>query len=991
MEPSNVKIFISYGRSDASAFVDRLASDLHKAGFETWRDTTHIQPGQSWPAEVAAAIKNSDIMVAILTPHAVRGGRVPVSARDASVCLDELHSARFDPPPTPIIPIMLIPCQAPFMIGLLDWIDFAAAEKDPACYEAALARLIHTIRDVKDGKPVPIKTIAAKPVDFDLYLKEKTRDFVGRQWLTEEILDSLSGEDSAPVLLLVGEPGWGKTAFASHLYRTDPDGHLLAAHFCRADRIDSTSAPRFVESIVALIAMRVASFAERMNGLLATEPDLLSKDPAESFERLVLEPLGALDLDTLRPLPRYLLVDALDESVGGSGAGGLHRLLAHASGLFPDWLRLVATTRDAFGIVERFPSASVVRLDSGDPRNWADVRLLVRQRLASAVDRGPEDAAFMELSAAIETKAQGNALIAAQLSLAASKSGLAADTVRALPHGLSALYRALLERRFDPRGAEWVAARDILEMIMTTDAPLPISLIASARGDQVEYATREAVEGISDLLARHGDAIQLFHQTFREFLQQRTHPFFVNPKTGAARLATVAAAPTPPPALQEFGANRGHVLKRWIAESEDPAQHIGLLPNLYSQEFNRDYRLYETPINADSLPDDVRLIVALAHAGQAGALISVVELAFAIAADRVRAGLAGGTLQQPPPRTAGEFASYFQPAMWLADFGLIWIREIARLVPTEKPNLRNILGRADVFSFFTFFGPALGYRHYHMSGYYEDEADHLSAGYNKLFEELEDAPTGRAETASTQSSGEAASASPRLTLPARAQPTVAAPASSRPASARPIVNEAATIDTPDGTSATARPKLPAWLLQSGEDVGRRAEVLAAWYETELKRDDFADGKTFAGELTEDDTRVIIALAQSGRSDCLARVGNFAFAEALRRFEASGVSTSRERHYTEEQRSRFSQGVESSCRLASFALEWCKVMAGASPEALREVPPILENQQLAPYFYFLGWLDVADGCEVLGMSSYYEYMAASIRLRRSELEGVLRDA
>jgi hypothetical protein len=72
MEP--VRIFISYGRSDASTFVDRLSRDLGEAGLEVWRDTSDIRPGQPWDAEVAAAIKNSDVMVAILTPHSVRGG-----------------------------------------------------------------------------------------------------------------------------------------------------------------------------------------------------------------------------------------------------------------------------------------------------------------------------------------------------------------------------------------------------------------------------------------------------------------------------------------------------------------------------------------------------------------------------------------------------------------------------------------------------------------------------------------------------------------------------------------------------------------------------------------------------------------------------------------------------------------------------------------------------------------------------------------------------
>ena len=543
--------------------------------------------------------------------------------------------------------------------------------------------------------------------------------------------------------------------------------------------------------------------------------------------------------------------------------------------------------------------------------------------------------------------------------MAARKSGLGADAVRALPQGLSALYRALLERRFDPTGAEWSAVRDVLEMVMTTNAPMPISLVASARGDASEYATREAVEGISDLLSRQDDAIQLFHQTFREFLEQRTHPFFVNPKTGASRLAAVAATPAPPKSLQEFGANRGQVLKLWIAESENPAQHVGLLVNLYDQEFAREFRLYETPTDAESLPDDMRLVGALVRAGRPDALISVIELAFRTADEHVRSALAGGTLQNPPPRGAEGFASYFQPAMWLANFGLIWIREIARLAPASKPRLLETLRRADVFSFFTFFGPAIGYRHYGMSSYYEIEADYLSAEHLKLYKELEDAPSERPRPAGvTKAPDQPTAASPGAARPSQVQQAPAAPAPtqptvtqtapaqpsplrrppSQPDLARPAAAEVAAdagLGAGSKTAAASRPDLPMWLLNSGEDLGRRGEVLAAWYETELDCDDFAEGKTFGSELGEVDKQAIAGLAKSGRNDCLTRVARAAFNEALRRFEASGAGMSREQSYTDEERRRMTLELERSCRRASFGLEWCKAAASVSTECRRE--------------------------------------------------------
>ena len=38
-------VFVSYGRSDATKFVDRLVAELNRRGFDVWRDISRIQPG----------------------------------------------------------------------------------------------------------------------------------------------------------------------------------------------------------------------------------------------------------------------------------------------------------------------------------------------------------------------------------------------------------------------------------------------------------------------------------------------------------------------------------------------------------------------------------------------------------------------------------------------------------------------------------------------------------------------------------------------------------------------------------------------------------------------------------------------------------------------------------------------------------------------------------------------------------------------------------
>ena len=179
-------------------------------------------------------------MIAILTPHAVRTGRGGQGSNgDESVCLDELAFARFSPPPTPIIPLLLIPCEPPFVIFRLNYLDFLRAGVDEARYRAAFDALVRTIRAVKAGDAPTYRATSFEPLDFDLYLRTKTRDFVGRKWLIGDVFDRLKASDAPRALLLVGDPGWGKTAFAGHLFSANPGGQFLAAHFCRADRADS--------------------------------------------------------------------------------------------------------------------------------------------------------------------------------------------------------------------------------------------------------------------------------------------------------------------------------------------------------------------------------------------------------------------------------------------------------------------------------------------------------------------------------------------------------------------------------------------------------------------------------------------------------------------------------------------------------------------------------------------------------------------------------
>jgi TIR domain len=177
--PSGIKIFISYGRRDAGEFADRLVSDLGKAGFQVRRDTEALRASGPWDGQIESVLKSAHVVIAVLTPHPVRTG-------EGTVCLDELAFARFRQPPTPIVPILVLQCDPPFVIYRLQYIDFLGAA-DPGRYARAFDELARTPKAISTGAPPTFRTPVFESLDFDLYLKAKIRDFVGREWLLDEL------------------------------------------------------------------------------------------------------------------------------------------------------------------------------------------------------------------------------------------------------------------------------------------------------------------------------------------------------------------------------------------------------------------------------------------------------------------------------------------------------------------------------------------------------------------------------------------------------------------------------------------------------------------------------------------------------------------------------------------------------------------------------------------------------------------------------------
>ena len=349
--PVTHKVFLSYGRADASELADKLAHDLaqhtvaNHPRYIAWKDRIEIKAGGAWTDQLAAALRDVDIVVAILSPHAVRSRADGRSTGD-SVCLDEISFARFGAQ-KPIVPAMAIQCTPPFEIFRVDYVDFTQWQT-PASYDQAFVRLLDGIGAALRGEThYRAWSDRLQPWDYGNYLAEKRRGFVGRAWLFRELKARLDDE-TRKAIVVTGGPGFGKSAFVAEYLHRNPDGRVLAFHCCQATTLETLNPSRFVRSVAGMIASRHPAY----EALLDQAPyrDALAEkscnaDPESAFEEGVLAALERVGPP--RPGRWALVVDALDEGARAlpDARTSVLRLLATRLARFPGWLALIATSR----------------------------------------------------------------------------------------------------------------------------------------------------------------------------------------------------------------------------------------------------------------------------------------------------------------------------------------------------------------------------------------------------------------------------------------------------------------------------------------------------------------------------------------------------------------------------------------------------------------------------------------------------------------------
>jgi hypothetical protein len=524
------RLFLSYGRRDAQDLADRLAVDLAANGFAVWQDTREIATGSSWQHEIVDGLRSAQVVVALMTPHSV--GTTGSADNVDSICLGEISYALFNPPPRPVVPVMAQSCEPPLAIFHLDYVDLRAWSDSPDQYQAGFRRLLAGIQAALRGeKRYRRWHHQLDPFDFAAFLHGKRRDFTGRQWLFDRIDAWRAACQRERALLITGDPGTGKSAIVAELVHRNPGGQVLAYHCCQWDVADTLKASRFVRSIAAMIVGKLEGYAALMEDPTVQEALSQSQceaDPGSALERGILTRLEHLHAP--EDGPRYLLIDALDESLlAPPGSLTIVDLLASRLDRLPAWLKIVATTRKEAPVLDRLAGLRAETLAAQSPENLADVRQFLEARLSSP--NLAEKLVESRLTASVVTealcvKSSGNFLYVEQALRGLENGVYQLTQLDALPPGLGGLYTLRFERQF-PDGAAFGSAKRLLDVVVAAREPLMEPQLAAATELDLEEELPVVLEQLSSYVPARLDAegqprYAIYHKSLDDWLTDRS-------------------------------------------------------------------------------------------------------------------------------------------------------------------------------------------------------------------------------------------------------------------------------------------------------------------------------------------------------------------------------------------------------------------------------------------------------------------------------------
>jgi len=518
------RIFISYGRLDATHVAAWLHQELVALGYDVWLDQHDLQQatGAEWDRKIEDAISKSNVVIALMSPHSVR---------PQSECRNEISLALEKQPKLAIVPVMVNRCDRPLRLHALQYIDLAGFDRlSQQAREILLKKVIDAIEHGVPEDPL-LASLREKfaPLDFD-WMFSRHEKFVGREWLFDQF-DKWLQDNSEPVLFLVGPPGIGKSAALSKWIQMRMK--IGAVHFCRHDRADLRDPVVMVKSIVTQLLQvqnQLPGFAESIRSI-----NLGSSGKAMDSTDRAAELMDTMVLDPLRKIQPgqcwVLVIDALDE-----GGEGIQNLLAKVQGHLPPTVKMIVSARPEADVLTLFPNKVV--LSALGAENQADLVKYVQQR----VDLSKRFAASDEMEKqrivdGVVSWSEGVFLVAVLVLDEIAAGRLEINNLSDPIGGLAGFYLQHFRRLF-ANEETYQDVADCLEVMLDSHKPLSDQFIAEVLDRPVRNVTR-ALNQLGSLVPVQQGTRSPFHKSLFDWLrasQETPHTYALHVGGGLDRI-----------------------------------------------------------------------------------------------------------------------------------------------------------------------------------------------------------------------------------------------------------------------------------------------------------------------------------------------------------------------------------------------------------------------------------------------------------------------
>ena len=353
---------------------------------------------------------------------------------------------------------------------------------------------------------------------FQNIVDDKTREFVGRKYIYDQIDEYLKDESfPSGYIILKGEPGIGKTALMAKLVRKRKWIH----HFV-TEGTDSTEI--FLASICSqLIVTYKLSYSKL--------PECQPEQRILTYRKFIDEELLPQAIEKAKDNTVVILVDALDEARRSPLDGELN-ILGLPKAL-PQGVFFIVTSREAED--QHFYVNNNKRIDikDDDKDNLKDVRLYVESYLNhSGVKKQIEkwqvsDADFVEK---ITKKSEGNFMYLFYVMTDIKEQKLSEDikdSIHDLPQGLNGYYNKhwdFMEKSYKDRFRE--IDEKVIRIIAALHTPASISYIAEIS----KFPTNTVSEIINlwrnffnEIIENNKQHYRIYHRSFYDFLKRKLH------------------------------------------------------------------------------------------------------------------------------------------------------------------------------------------------------------------------------------------------------------------------------------------------------------------------------------------------------------------------------------------------------------------------------------------------------------------------------------